>query len=125
MTYFILNTAITALVVVTVSEVAKRSSLLGGVLASLPLVSLLAMLWLYIDTRDSGKVSELATSILWMILPSLSLFVLLPLAEAGSRLLLKPDHLHGCDGRSLLRDAGDSVTVRSATLKMRSTSQVN
>ena len=53
--------AVTAILVVAISEVAKRSSLLGAVLASIPLTSVLAMIWLYVDTGDPEKAAELAT----------------------------------------------------------------
>ena len=79
MGYIVLKLAITAVLVVAISEVARRSTLLGGVLASLPLVSVLAMTWLYVDTKNVEKVASLATSILWLIVPSLTLFVLLPI----------------------------------------------
>jgi hypothetical protein len=71
--------AVTAVLVVAISEVAKRSSLLGAVLASIPLTSVLAMVWLYADTGDAEKVAELATGIFWLVLPSLVLFIALPL----------------------------------------------
>jgi hypothetical protein len=64
--------------VVAVSEAAKRSTLLGALIASLPLTSLLAMIWLYVDTGDAEKVAALANSILWLVLPSLILFIALP-----------------------------------------------
>ncbi|HEY8246894.1 MAG TPA: DUF3147 family protein [Hyphomicrobium sp.] len=70
---------VTAVLVVAISEVAKRSSLLGAVLASLPLTSLLAMIWLYADTGDAQQVADLASGIFWLVLPSLVLFVALPL----------------------------------------------
>ena len=70
---------LTAVLVVAISEVAKRSSLLGAVLASLPLTSLLAMIWLYADTGDAQQVADLASGIFWLVLPSLVLFVALPL----------------------------------------------
>lgn len=76
--YYFIKIALTAVLVVAVSEISKRSSLLGGVLASLPLVSFLAMIWLYIDTGDTDKVSELSRNIFWLVLPSLSFFLLLP-----------------------------------------------
>lgn len=75
----LLKVAITAIVVVAISEVAKRSSLLGAVLASIPLTSVLAMIWLYADTGDTAKIAELSTDIFWLVLPSLVLFVALPL----------------------------------------------
>ncbi len=71
--------AVTAMLVVAISEVAKRSSLFGAVLASIPLTSVLAMIWLYADTGDPEKVAELATGIFWLVLPSLALFIALPL----------------------------------------------
>jgi hypothetical protein len=70
---------VTAVLVVAVSEVAKRSSLLGAVLASIPLTSVLAMIWLYADTGDAQKVADLATGSFWLVLPSLALFIALPL----------------------------------------------
>jgi hypothetical protein len=70
---------VTAVLVVAISEAAKRSSLLGAVLASIPLTSVLAMIWLYADTGDAQKVADLATGIFWLVLPSLALFIALPL----------------------------------------------
>ena len=78
MTYYLAKIAITATLIVAISEIAKRSTLIGAVLASIPLVSVLAMFWLYIDTKDTTTVSTFATSIFWLILPSLALFVTLP-----------------------------------------------
>lgn len=65
--------------IVAISEVAKRSSLIAAILASVPLISVLAMVWLYIDTGDTARVSALASSVFWLVLPSLALFVSLPL----------------------------------------------
>ena len=78
MTYTLFKFALSAAVLVAVSEIARRSSLLGGLLASLPLTSLLAFVWLWQDTRDTQKVAALSTSILWLVLPSLVLFLVLP-----------------------------------------------
>jgi hypothetical protein len=78
--YLLLKAVISGVVVAAASELARRSSLLGAVLISLPLVSILAMIWLYRDTRDVGEVSALSWSILWVILPSVVFFVVLPLA---------------------------------------------
>jgi hypothetical protein len=75
----VIKVAVTAILVVAISEVAKRSSLLGAVLASIPLTSVLAMIWLYADTGDTEKVASLATGIFWLVLPSLALFIALPL----------------------------------------------
>ena len=81
---FLLKVLVSALLVAAVSEVARRSSLLGAVLASLPVTSLLAFIWLYRDTGDAQKVAALSSDILWLVLPSLLLFALLPvLLRAG------------------------------------------
>ncbi len=78
MAYYLTKIAITTILIVMISEIAKRSTILGAILASIPLVSVLAMIWLYIDTKDVVKVSELATSVFWLVLPSLTLFLVLP-----------------------------------------------
>lgn len=78
MSFYVVKIAVTTLLVVIISEVAKRSSIAGALLASVPLISVLAMLWLYIDTKDVEKVSALATSVFWLVLPSLVLFLTLP-----------------------------------------------
>jgi len=79
MSYYILKILITTILIVVISEISKRSSLVGAILASIPLVSVLAMMWLYIDTKDISKVSALSSSIFWLVLPSLSLFLTLPI----------------------------------------------
>lgn len=79
MIYYIIKIVITTASIVAISEIAKRSSFFGALLASIPLISVLAMLWLYIDTKDTAKVSSLATGVFWLVLPSLVLFISLPL----------------------------------------------
>ena len=76
--YYLTKIAITTVLIVAISEIAKRSSFMGALLASIPLVSVLAMTWLYIDTKDVVKISALSTSVFWLVLPSLVLFVTLP-----------------------------------------------
>lgn len=76
---YVIKVAVSAVVIVAVSEIAKRSSLWGALLASLPLTSLLAFVWLYLDTGESEPVAALAQSIFWLVLPSLVLFTALPL----------------------------------------------
>jgi len=77
--YYITKIVITTILIVAISEIAKRSTFAGALLASIPLVSVLAMLWLYVDTKDVEKVSALSMSIFWLVLPSLVLFVALPI----------------------------------------------
>jgi hypothetical protein len=78
MLYFVLKAAISGLLVALISEVARRAPGWGGVLASLPLTSLLAMIWLWRDTGDEQRIADLATSTFWFFLPSMPLFLLLP-----------------------------------------------
>lgn len=79
MLQYALKVLITAVTVVAISEIGKRSSTLGAIIASLPLTSLLAFLWLYGETGDTAKISELSKGIFWYVLPSLVLFIALPL----------------------------------------------
>jgi len=76
---YVIKVAVTAIVVVAVSEVAKRSPVWAALLASLPLTSLLAFVWLYLDTGEPEQVASLARNICWLIVPSFVLFVALPL----------------------------------------------
>lgn len=79
MWHYALKVAVSALVIVAVAEVAKRSSFWAAALASLPLTSLLAFVWLYLDSGDTAGIAQLAQSIFWLVLPSLVLFIALPL----------------------------------------------
>ena len=79
MTYYLFKIAVTTILVGLISEIARRSTFLGALLASIPLVSVLAMIWLYVDTKEVEKVSALASSVFWLVLPSLALFISLPL----------------------------------------------
>lgn len=79
MGYYLLKIALTTALIVSVSEIAKRSTMAGAVLASVPLVSVVAMFWLYLETQDAVRVSALASSVFWLVLPSLALFITLPL----------------------------------------------
>ena len=79
MWYFLIKTIITAIVVVLVSEIAKRSSLLAGLIVSIPLTSFLALMWLYFDTKDSQKVIDLSNATFLMVIPSLAFFISLPI----------------------------------------------
>lgn len=80
MTLYLLKVLISASIIVAVTELSKRGGTFwGGVLASLPLTSLLAFVWLFAETRDSARVAALSWSIFWLVIPSLTLFVALPI----------------------------------------------
>ena len=79
MLYYLTKILLTAGLIVFISEVVKRSSFFGALLISLPLTSLVVMAWLYIETGDQQRVAALSFSVFWLILPSLVLFLVLPL----------------------------------------------
>ena len=78
--YLVVKTIITVIIIVAISEIARRSSFIAGILASIPLTSALAITWLYFDTKEVDAVVNLSNSILLLIPPSLTFFVVLPLA---------------------------------------------
>ena len=78
--YLVVKTIITVIIIVAISEIARRSSFIAGILASIPLTSALAITWLYFDTKEVDTVVNLSNSILLLIPPSLTFFVVLPLA---------------------------------------------
>lgn len=61
--YFLIKTLITALIIAATSELSRRYTLWAALLASLPLTSILAFLWVYWDTKDTGKIIELSYSV--------------------------------------------------------------
>ncbi|HYH42442.1 MAG TPA: DUF3147 family protein [Burkholderiales bacterium] len=84
MTYYLLKLFVSAGIIVAVSEVAKFNAPLGALIKSLPLISLLAILWLYLETQDTQKIAELSSSTFWLVLPTLPMFLALPaLLRAG------------------------------------------
>ena len=88
-TRLVIKILLTSLIIVGVSEFAKRSSFMGAVVASLPLTSLLAMIWLFRDTHDVQKIIDLSYGIFWIVIPSLAFFVILPiLLKQGMRFSL-------------------------------------
>ena len=79
MIYYIFKTLLTALIIVVVSEIAKKSSLLAAIIISIPFTSLLAFIWLYWDTRDAQKIIDLSYNTIIMVIPSFVFFIILPL----------------------------------------------
>ncbi|MBI3298179.1 MAG: DUF3147 family protein [Elusimicrobia bacterium] len=74
---FWVKTALSALLIAGSSEVAKRSTVLGALIASLPLTSVLAMVWLYAETKDKGAVAGFSMSVFWAVLVCLPMFPVL------------------------------------------------
>lgn len=79
MWYYLSKVIVSALVIVAISEIAKRNSGIAALVASLPLTSLLAIIWLRIEGSQIVQIAELSQQIFWLVLPSLVLFLLLPL----------------------------------------------
>jgi len=75
---FFTKVIVSAFVIAGVSELAKRYVPIAAILASLPLTSILAMVWLYRDTHDAQRISSLSNGIFWAVLPSLLFFLFLP-----------------------------------------------
>ena len=79
MGHFLLKTLITAFIVAGVAEFGKRWNLAAAILVSLPLTSILSLMWIYLDSNDVKPVAELSMSIFWMVIPSLAFFPILAL----------------------------------------------
>lgn len=78
MLYLALKALISGIAIAAVSEIAKRSPGFGALVASLPLVSVLGMVWLWRDTHDPVGMAAHARATFWFVLPSLPMFLLIP-----------------------------------------------
>jgi len=65
-------------IIVGASELAKRTTVFGALLVSLPFTSIITLSMLYQETKDTAKVADLSESILWLLIPSMVLFIVLP-----------------------------------------------
>jgi hypothetical protein len=74
----LLKIALSALLIWGISEISRRNTSLAALLVSLPLISLLAMIWMYHDTHDIARIAAFSWSVIWYVVPSLILFALLP-----------------------------------------------
>lgn len=84
MLYLAIKALISGVIVAAVSEIAKRSPAFGALVASLPLVSVLAIIWLWRDTTDTVRIANHAEATFWYVLPSLPMFLVIPaLLRAG------------------------------------------
>ena len=74
----LLKIVISALIIGAIAEIGRRNSNIAALLAALPLVSLLGMIWIYQETHDVARIAAFSWSVFWYVLPSLILFMLLP-----------------------------------------------
>ena len=77
--YLLIKAALSGVIIAIASEVARRWPGWGALIVSLPLVSVLAMIWLWRDTHDPVRVASHVESTFWFVLPSLPMFLLIPM----------------------------------------------
>jgi uncharacterized membrane protein YdbT with pleckstrin-like domain len=82
MQWLITKYLISAGAVVVISEVAKRSGKLGGLLAALPVITLLSMVWMYIEQTPEAEIANQASFTFWYVIPTLPMFLVFPLLLA-------------------------------------------
>jgi hypothetical protein len=95
MLYFITKAALSGLIAAIVSDVAKRSPAFGALVASLPLISIMAVIWLWRDTGDATRVASQMEATFWYVLPSLPMFLLMPAMLRGG-IGFWPSLIGGC-----------------------------
>ena len=78
MLWYVIKITITAVIIVIISEISKRLPLLGSLIASLPLISVLGMIWIFSETKDIQKIITHAEGTFWYVIPSLPMFLLMP-----------------------------------------------
>ena len=78
MLYLAIKALLSGIIIAAVSEIAKRWQGFGALVASLPLISILGMLWLWRDTKDVERMAAHAEGTFWFVLPSLPMFLLIP-----------------------------------------------
>jgi len=78
MLWYVIKLFLTAGIIVIISEVSKRLPLLGSLIASLPFISVLGMVWMYGETKDLIRIADHAEGTFWYVLPSLPMFLLMP-----------------------------------------------
>jgi hypothetical protein len=78
MLYAAIKALLSGAIIAAVSEVAKRNPAVGALILSLPLISILAFIWLWRDTGDEARIAALAQSTFWFVLPTLPMFLILP-----------------------------------------------
>ncbi|MGH1404182.1 MAG: DUF3147 family protein [Alphaproteobacteria bacterium] len=79
MLYAAIKAAISGILVATISEVSRRSPAFGALVASLPIVSVMAMVWLWQETKDVEKIASHSEATFWFVLPSLPMFLVFPM----------------------------------------------
>ncbi|MBK8441730.1 MAG: DUF3147 family protein [Rhodobacter sp.] len=79
MTWFVLKAALSGLIIATIAEIGRRNAAAAALVASLPLVSIIGMIWIWRETRDVGRIATHAQATFWYVLPSLPMFLVMPM----------------------------------------------
>ncbi len=78
MIWYLIKVVLSAILIVLISEISKKLPLLGSLIASLPLISVIGMIWMYGEKTDTEKIASHSEGTFWYVLPSLPLFLVLP-----------------------------------------------
>ncbi len=78
MTYLVTKALLSGIIITAISELAKRNNMVASIVHSLPLMSLLAFIWLYTETKDAKLIGQHAFGTFWFVLPTLPMFLLMP-----------------------------------------------
>ncbi|TDU71064.1 hypothetical protein EI77_02182 [Prosthecobacter fusiformis] len=78
MTYYLIKLFLSAGMIVTITEIAKRNNAAASIIHSLPLTSVLAFIWIYLETKDAALIGRHAYGTFWYVLPTLPMFILMP-----------------------------------------------
>jgi hypothetical protein len=75
---FLIKIIVSVLIILLVSEIAKRHAFVGAIIASWPIISILTLIWLYVDTRNTQIICKLSTDLFWLTIPGIAFFLFLP-----------------------------------------------
>ena len=75
---YAIKVVLSALLIVIVTEISKKDNLLAGIVISIPWLSFISIMWIYIESKDAMKIASFSNGVFWMVIPSLLFFILLP-----------------------------------------------
>ena len=75
---YVVKIIVSALLILLISELVKKTGFWGALLASLPIVSIISIIWIYVETKDISRIRDFSYDVFWLVLPSLGFFILLP-----------------------------------------------
>src|SRR3989338_2482872 len=89
---FLIKIIISVFIIMLVNEIAKRYTFVGAVIASWPIISILTLIWLYVDTRNTEIICKLSNDLFWLTIPGIAFFLFLPmLLRFGLNFALAPE----------------------------------